>query len=254
MTDHADQPIKPAATVIIARDAESDGPGIEIFMLRRTSQAAFAGGMYVFPGGRVEDEDHAHSLDPFRTGPGPAQERQVQAIGDHWRGFWIAAIRETFEESGLLLAYDAAGDMLHWSEPATARRFEAHRDALNRGDLDLLELCRQEHITLACDHVHFYNRWVTPLGRPRRFDTRFFIAEAPAHQVGTHDQRETVHSIWIAPRKALDQHAAGQLGLMAVTERQLDSLKDFDSVADLHRWALALEDFPTYRPVLPAGA
>jgi len=252
MNDRPIQPIKPAATVIIARD----GPAgtIEIFMLRRTSQAAFAGGMYVFPGGRVEGDDHLHALDPYRTGPVPAQDRQLAAIGHEWRGFWIAAIRETFEESGLLLAYDATGQMLDWNDPAVAKRFGAHRDAINRGELDLLELCRQERISLACDHVHFYNRWVTPLGRPRRFDTRFFIAEAPVHQIGAHDDQETVHSVWISPQDALAQHGAGQFGLMKVTERQLDGLKGFDSVAALHRWALARDSFPTFRPELPPGA
>lgn len=249
MSDHRVQPIRPAATVIIARDA--DASGIEIFMLRRTSQAAFAGGMYVFPGGKVEGDDHLHVLDPWRRGPTEQQQRQVSALGNEWRGYWIAAIRETFEESGLLLAYTRDGAMLDWSDAATAARFRAHRDALNRGELDLLDLCREEDLQLACDHVHFFNRWVTPLGRPRRFDTRFFIAEAPRNQEGVHDTTETVHSVWVSPRQALADHAAGSFGLMGVTQRQLSALQDFDSVADLHEWALALESFPTHRPVLP---
>lgn len=254
MTTQPVQPIRPAATVIIARDTDSSVHGIEIFMLRRSSQSAFAGGMYVFPGGRVEGDDHLHALDPFRRGPTEAQQRQVAALGNEWRGYWIAAIRETFEESGLLLAYTEDGAMLDWSDAATEARFRGHRDAINRGELDLLDLCRKEGLQLACDHLHFFNRWVTPLGRPRRFDTRFFIAEAPRAQKGIHDTTETVHSVWVSPQQALTEHAAGSFGLMGVTQKQLAALEGFDSVGALHQWALKQESFPTVRPVLPKGA
>lgn len=257
MTAQPVQPIRPAATVIIARDGDADRDGVvemEIFMLRRTSGAAFAGGMYVFPGGRVESDDHLHAYDPFRTGPSEAQAPQVAALGNEWRGFFIAGIRETFEESGLLLAYDADGALLAWRDADHEAKFEAYRHDVHEGRLDLLELCEREQLTLACDHIHFYNRWVTPLGRPRRFDTRFFIAEAPPGQTGLHDDKETDDSIWIKPSVALARHAEGDFGLMKVTERQLDALKDFDSVAELHDWALARDAFPIYRPVLPPGA
>ena len=253
MTTQHVQPIRPAATVIIARDTDSSVQGIEIFMLRRSSQSAFAGGMYVFPGGKVESDDHLHALDAFRRGPSEAQQRQVAALGNEWRGYWIAAIRETFEESGLLLAYTEDGAMLDRSDAATEARFRGHRDALNRGELDLLDLCREEGLRLACDHIHFFNRWVTPLGRPRRFDTRFFIAEAPRNQEGIHDNTETVHSVWVSPQQALAEHAAGSFGLMGVTQKQLVALEGFGSVAELHQWALGLTRFPTFRPVLPRG-
>lgn len=251
------QPIRPAATIIIARDGDADRDGViemEIFMLRRGSGAAFAGGMYVFPGGRVEGDDHLHAVDPWRTGPSDAQSAQLAAIGNEWRGYWIAAIRETFEESSLLLAYDEHGALLEWQDEAHEARFEAYRHRIHDGTLDLIELCRTERLTLACDHVHFFNRWITPLGRPRRFDTRFFIAEAPPGQTGIHDDHETDDSLWITPRVALERHAQGDFGLMGVTERQLVTLQDLGSVAALHSWALERQDFPTYRPVLPPGA
>lgn len=257
MTATPVQPIRPAATVIIARDGDADHDGrieLELFMLRRTNQAAFAGGMYVFPGGRVESDDHLHAWDPFRTGPSEAQAAQVRAVGNEWRGFWIAAIRETFEESGLLLAYDERGELLAWEDDAHEARFEALRHDVHEGRVDLLELCAREGLKLACDRLHFYNRWITPVGRPRRFDTRFFIAEAPPGQTGIHDEKETDDSLWIRPRVALERHHAGDFGLMAVTERQLAALADFGSVAELHAWAVARTDFPVFRPVLPPGA
>ncbi|MEE4360861.1 MAG: hypothetical protein V2I63_04985 [Pseudomonadales bacterium] len=257
MAERAVQPIRPAATVIIARDGDADHDGrieLEIFMLRRTNQAAFAGGMYVFPGGRVEGDDHLHAYDPWRTGPDERQAAQLAAVGNEWRGFWIAAIRETFEESGLCLAYDATGELLAWQDDAHEARFDAYRHDVHEGRLDLMELCEREGLRLACDHLHYFNRWVTPIGRPRRFDTRFFIAEAPPGQTGIHDEKETDDSIWIKPRVALERSSAGDFGLMAVTERQLEALRDFDSVAELHAWAISRKEFPIYRPVLPPGA
>lgn len=245
------QPIRPAATIVIARDAPGGGT-IEIFMLRRTQRASFAAGMYVFPGGRVEGDDHLHAYDPWRRGPTPEQQPQLFAVGHEWRGFWIAAIRETFEESGLLLAYDGDGELLAWRDEAHRERFDAYRRRIHAGELELLDVCRSEGLRLACDHIHFFNRWVTPVGRPRRFDTRFFIAEAPPGQTGLHDDAETTDSVWISPRDALARHGEGTFGLMRVTEKQLEALARFDSVARLHAWVTGQRRFEVVRPILPA--
>ena len=180
------QPIRPAATIILVREAS---PSFEIFMLKRTSRASFASGMYVFPGGRVDSDDHLHKYDNFRFGPTDEQAAQVAALGDEWRGFWIAAIRETFEEAGLLLAYKG-DEIVSFDHPDIHDRFDSYRPALHAGQLSLLDICHQENLQLAVDQIHFYNRFVTPLGRPRRFDTRFFIAGAPEAQIGKHDEKE----------------------------------------------------------------
>ena len=193
------QPIRPAATVIIVRDAPSS---FEIFMLRRTSGAAFAGGMYVFPGGRVDGDDHLHKYDPWRVGPSDDQAAQQAALGAEWRGYWVAGIRETFEEAGLLLAYTEDGALVDYADADSHARFESYRGPLHAGDLSLREICQRENVRLAVDRIHFHNRVVTPLGRPRRFDTRFFIAEAPPGQTGQHDDKETDDSVWISPQAA----------------------------------------------------
>ncbi|MDH3643509.1 MAG: hypothetical protein OES38_15505, partial [Gammaproteobacteria bacterium] len=197
------QPIRPAATVIIVRDAGDD---FEIFMLKRTSGAAFAGGMFVFPGGRVDGDDHLHKYDARRVGPSERQRGQQLALGAEWRGYWVAGIRESFEEAGLLLAYTEAGELLAYEDDAVEARFDAYRGPLHAGELSLRQICERENLKLAVDHIHFHNRFVTPLGRPRRFDTRFFIAEAPPGQTGRHDDKETVDSIWISPREALQRN------------------------------------------------
>lgn len=244
-----DPPIRPAATVIIARQAE---PQYEIFMLRRTSDAAFAGGMYVFPGGRVDDHDGSAEYQGLFTGPTAHQAGQQAALGDDWQKYWLTGIRETFEESGFMLAYDSDGKVFAYDEESDAR-FDHYRKALHGGELTLADICARENLTLAIDLIHFFNRWITPPGRPRRFDTRFFITEAPPSQTGVHDGHETVDSLWISPADALEKHAKKELGLMRVTERQLNTFNRYRRLEDFITMAKNNEDFPTYRPTTPAN-
>ncbi len=241
------QPIRPAATVIIVREAAFS---FEIFMLRRTSKASFASGMYVFPGGRVDSDDHLHKYDAHRTGPSDAQLSQRSALGPEWRGYWIAGIRESFEEAGLLLAYTGEGDLLSYDE-ANRDRFESYRHPLHSGKTDMIEICEQEGLSLAVDRIHFVNRFVTPLGRPRRFDTRFFLAEAPPGQTGGHDDKETVDSIWISPQEALARNAEKDFDLMNVTRIQLEMLARHESKVAVLDWAENKDAFPVHRPVVP---
>lgn len=246
------QPIRPAATVIIAREAPETESGFEIFMLRRTSGAAFAGGMFVFPGGRVDSDDHLHKYDVHRQGPSDFQAPQQAALGAEWRGFWVAGIRESFEEAGLLLAYTEAGELLAYDD-SNRDRFQDYRSPLHSGRLSLLEICERESLKLAVDHIHFVNRFVTPFGRPRRFDTRFFLAEAPPGQTGQHDEKETVDSIWISPAEAIARNDADEFDLMRVTRMQLEMLAERSSHADLLDWVHGLSHFPVYRPAVPRG-
>lgn len=241
------QPIRPAATVILVREAE---PGFEVFMLKRTGRASFAGGMFVFPGGRVDGDDHLHRYDAIRAGPSDAQAAQVEALGAEWRGYWVAGIRESFEEAGLLLAY-RNGEPISYADDAERERFMAYRGPLHAGEMSLFDICRLENLTLAVDRIHYHNRFVTPLGRPRRFDTRFFIAEAPAGQTGSHDEKETVDSIWVSPGQALARNADGEFGLMGVTEAQLRWLGALESAPAVLAMAAARQHFRVYRPVLP---
>jgi 8-oxo-dGTP pyrophosphatase MutT (NUDIX family) len=164
-------PAKPAATVMLLRDADTD-EGIEVFMLRRTKAAAFAGGMYVFPGGKVEEAD-----------------------GDGDDGYAIAAIRECYEEAGVLLATDAGGRMVADGHPALS-----YRQAVYDGTIDLRQLCAQHGLTPALDRLVWISHWITPVGEaPRRFDTRFFVAAAPPDQSSHHDDNETIASAWVRP-------------------------------------------------------
>ena len=251
MAAMTDVPIRPASSLVLARDTAA---GVELFMLERTSEAVFAGGMHVFPGGRVDVSDHDPVYAALAVGPSSEQSRAVAAIGDQALGYWVAAIRECFEEAGYLLAYDESGALVNLASAALQRRFGEYRLALHDGSLSLAALCEQEGLQLAVDRIHFYHAWITPPGRPRRFDTRFFLAHVPPTQHGVHDNMETVSSHWISPTAALARNADGQFGLMGPTRRQLEEFSTVTTAAALVDKARLATDFPIYRPPVPAGA
>ena len=152
----------------------------------------------------------------------------------------------------MLLAYDGDGAWLDCLETALERRLATYRQEVHDRNITLADVCEKEQLCLAVDRVHYWERWVTPHGSPRRFDTRFFIAEAPTRQVGRHDDSETVDSRWIKPADAISQSDAGAFGLMSVTRRQLDRLSLYQSVEDLVKALGAERMFITNRPRMRA--
>ena len=168
----ANTEIRPAATLILARPAAES---FEIMMLKRTTKAAFASGMYVFPGGRIDASDSDPALAPYIAEPRDNQHAQIAALGEDWLGAYVAAIRETFEEAGILMAKHANGSWVTLPPKTIAKT----RQSLHQGELSMADLCRTYDARLAINELNFYNRWTTPPGRPRRFDTRFFVGQAP---------------------------------------------------------------------------
>ena len=203
---------------MLLRDGDA---GIEVFMLRRTTSAAFARGMYVFPGGRVDE---------------------VDGQGDP--GYVIAAIRECYEEAGVLLAIDKDGIMVTDGHPALA-----HRNAVHEGTLDLLALCTEHGLRPALDDLVWVSHWITPVGeRSRRFDTRFFIAVAPPGQTSRHDDTETIASTWIRPSEALQREADGTLAMMPPTIKSLQYLAVHH---DAHEVMASASRLGRPEPILP---
>ncbi|HSH43034.1 MAG TPA: MBL fold metallo-hydrolase [Arenicellales bacterium] len=218
---------KPAATVVVARDADA---GVEVLLLQRTHSAVFMPGVYVFPGGAVDESDRQPDLAASVPGVDEDAANRVLGVPSGGLGFMAAAIRECFEEAGLLLADAADGaalcrapdiDLAHW------------RRRLARGELDLPGLCRQLGLQLHADRLVYLSRWITPPGPPRRFDTRFFVAPAPPGQTASHDGTETVDHLWITPGEALERSRRGELSLGSPTIRTLHSLTGFESVERL---------------------
>ena len=184
----------PSATILLLRDG-ADGP--EIFMLRRREDLGFAGGALVFPGGKLAsgDADAALLMDG------------ADALAPDLRPLAAAAIREAFEESGILLAR-RAGRLLSGGEAASLDGFRA---PLDREDIMLSDFLRGNDLRLAADLLVPFAHWITPAFVPRRFDTYFFAANAPAGQLAAHDGGEAVESLWIAPKVALAKFARADL-------------------------------------------
>ena len=244
--DPAAVPIRTAATVMLVRDAGGGDPGVEVFMLRRTGNAAFAAGMYVFPGGKVDDADHAAELEPFCRGLDDAAASRELGIEVGGLAYWVASIRECFEEAGILLAERRDGSALAIGED--------DRHAVHDGSLSMVELCRRDDLILDLSTTQYVDHWITPAGERRRFDTRFFVTHAPAGQDGLHDDKETVESSWVRPQAALDLHAAGELMMMPPTIKNLGWLGQFTTAADVVAAGRAIVDPPTTLPKVRTDA
>src|SRR4051794_38377660 len=216
MNEHPERPAaveaRPAATVLLVRDAEPTG--VEVFVLLRNASAAFAAGMYVFPGGRVDDIDHAAELEPYCDGLDDATASARLGIEHGGLAYWVAAVRECFEEAGVLLARRRDGGPLVLDD--------ADRRAVHSGELSMEELCRRDGLVLDLRAIRYVAHWVTPAREgPRRFDTRFFLAAAPEDQEGAHDDAELVHSMWVRPAEAVARAEAGELLMMPPTVANL---------------------------------
>lgn len=204
---------RPAATVLLLRDGPT---GIEVFMQVRHEDMNFAAGALVFPGGRVDPEDYAIAADAAVS---PATIGLDPLAG----ALRVAAIRETFEESGVLLA-SARGE--------SALISAAQLSAIAPQGRSFGQMIAEARLVLAVDRLVHFAHWITPVYRPRRFDTHFFALAAPADQAAAHDGTESVESMWIAPRKVIAGSAAGRFKLVFATLMNLKRLDRYDTVAD----------------------
>ncbi|MFP5489097.1 MAG: NUDIX hydrolase [Acidimicrobiia bacterium] len=218
----ASVPVQPAATVMLVRDGDD---GLEVFMLQRTLSAAFARGQYVFPGGKVDAADHGDAFEPICDGLDDAVASSRMGLGTGGLAWLVAAIRECFEEAGVLLARRRGDDhVITFADPAVADRFNVARHAIHEGERSLEDLCAAEDLLLLTDRIHLVDHWVTPMGERRRFDTRFFVAAAPEEQEPLHDDKETIASRWVRPADALEMWRAGELQMFPPTVASLEFL------------------------------
>ncbi|HEY5110163.1 MAG TPA: hypothetical protein VII96_11195 [Acidimicrobiales bacterium] len=249
-------PLRDAATVMLIRDARDDEgrPAVEVCMLRRNLASEFVAGAYVFPGGSVDPEDRGDAAEELCRGLSDAEASELLGIDSGGLAFWVAALRECFEEAGVLLAQplDAADgtDLLDTSDPAERARFEAHRLEINERRTGLLSVCRIEGLVLAADTVHYVSHWITPELAPKRFDTRFFVTAAPSGQVAHHDEGETIATIWVRPADALARFEAGEIELLPPTIDNLEKLAVHASTEAVMAWAREVTDIPTILPIV----
>jgi 8-oxo-dGTP pyrophosphatase MutT (NUDIX family) len=207
-----------AATVVILRTA-ADGAGVETLMLRRTAAMKFAPGAYVFPGGSVDPADYGAEVGWH--GPSPAEfGARLGASAEVARALVCAAVRETFEESGVLLAGGPGSSLAVPAGPS----WDEDRAALAAGTLTLAELLSRRGLVLRADLLVPWARWVTPEGEPRRFDARFFAAALPDGQQAVGHEAEAEHVAWLRPAGAIDAARAGEISLLPPTAATLSHL------------------------------
>lgn len=223
-------PVRDASTVMLLRDGSE---GLEVVMLRRNLSSDFVGGAYVFPGGGVDVGDGGADVAGLCVGRDDAAASGAVGVDSGGLAFWVAAVRETFEEAGLLLAVDDAGSFVDLRAPDAASRFGEHRRAVDSGRRSLAAVLEEEGLRLAVDRVHYFSRWVTPLGAPRRYDTRFFVAVAPPAQDALADQREVVEHLWVRPADALARSREGDFEMIFPTVRSLEALERFGSAEEV---------------------
>jgi 8-oxo-dGTP pyrophosphatase MutT (NUDIX family) len=228
------QEAAPAATVLLLRDT----PAFEVLMICRHEKSAFAGGALVFPGGRVDPADHdpawAQSADGLSNDPRVAASQ-------------IAAVREAYEEVGVLIARDASGAI---ASGATALALSDWRTRVENDDALFLDLVRREGLRLACDELRLFSHWVAPPGLHRRFDTLFFAARFPKGQQILEDGEEATEALWISPQAALEARSRGDRKIIFPTARNLDLLSVSASTSE----TLSLAEKRKIVPVMPSVA
>ena len=222
-------PIRPAATVMLI----DDRPDLQVYMLQRNANTVFAGGMWVFPGGAVDHQDDASYYKDIATHRTDAEASELMALPDGGLAYYMAAIRETFEEAGILLALHAEDESPLVISPEDTPRFNNYRDLLNAGEIKLKTILENENLLADVGQMHYVARWITPLGSPRRFDARFFIARIPSNQIPQHDDSELVNSAWLTPHNILERIDREEMVLMTVTERMIRSLALFKSASQV---------------------
>jgi 8-oxo-dGTP pyrophosphatase MutT (NUDIX family) len=211
---------RPASTILLLRDG--GGGEIEVFMMVRHYEIDFNSGALVFPGGSVDKGDQEIIARPELYSGGEGFDANALS-------FRIAAIRETFEESGILLARPRGSKAL--VDAKRAAQIEASdRAALCDGKTTFLKVLSGHELLLDLDELVPYAHWITPEGMPKRFDTWFFLAAAPPEQVGAHDGKESTDSIWVSPREALAGGENGRFKLPFPTTRNLIRLGKQDNV------------------------
>ncbi|MCB0987955.1 MAG: NUDIX domain-containing protein [Microthrixaceae bacterium] len=240
-----DVPLRDAATVLVLRDGRE---GLEVFMLRRNLNSDFVGGAHVFPGGAVDPEDRESDLEGICEGRTDSDASERLGIDRGGLAYWVAAIRESFEEAGLLLALGGDGRFVDLDDRGRSARWAAHRADVDQRRRRLVEVCAEESLRLAVGEMHYFGHWITPVGAPRRYDTRFFLAAAPANQTPLHDDHEVIANEWVRPADALRRCLAGELTMMPPTISSLKAMSRFDSTADALAAATRITSVPAVLP------
>ena len=234
-------PIKPAATVILMREAEESG--FEIFIVKRSSRSSF-GSLYVFPGGKLDPEDTERDLYACCEGMSDEEASARLGIENDGLSFWIACIRECFEETGVLLT-NPNDSLIQEHE-----KLSSLRKQLNNKEISFKDICISESLRLRTNNIVPCAHWITPAIEPKRFDTRFFLAKVNAKQLASHDGFELTESFWIKPKDALVKLKEGKMNMILPTISNIEQLAEFSSAFEAFYFFEGLGN-NAIEPILP---
>jgi 8-oxo-dGTP pyrophosphatase MutT (NUDIX family) len=237
-----------AATTILVRPR---GTQAEILLLKRGEHARFMPNAYVFAGGALDLNDESADVYGICKGLDDGRASEQLKVPSNGLRFFVAAVREAFEECGLLLAYDSRGDVVDlslWDES----QLRETRLRISAGELSFAELCLTQGWRLAVDKLAFFSHWITPPGR-LRFDTRFFLCSAPPNQRASLAGDEMSELVWRTAAEALSEHANKQLLLMYPTRAILKEIAAMRGIDELFDFAGRPRVIAPITPVLPPG-
>jgi hypothetical protein len=213
---------KDAATIIFLRQSSNSYKGnFEVLMVLRHRKSKFVPGSYVFPGGCLEQEDYWPEMEILCSG---VDLKKAQAIipdmssPEKSLGVWVAGIHQ---------------EMISFNSEAALRQFHSYRKKLQTREITLKAILLNEGLTLAVDRLHYFSHWITPEFLPLRYDVRFFVAEAPAHQEAIHDGIELTNHVWLTPQKILDGYARHQFDMVVPTLVTIEELSRYITIQEV---------------------
>ncbi len=223
-----------AATVMLLRPCRNAAvKDIEVLMVLRNRRSRFVPGYHVYPGGILDPEDYEPGIERFCKGIDREQASRIlpdMSLPDKALGAWVAGIRETFEEVGMLIAERKDGSPVTILTEEEKKLFCGYRRALNQGRIKFSEMLEKEELILPLDRLCYFSHWITPEPLPLRYDVRFFVTEAPAGQAVIHDGVELTEHLWLSPSRALEEYEKGKMGMVLPQIMTLVDISRFKSV------------------------
>jgi 8-oxo-dGTP pyrophosphatase MutT (NUDIX family) len=225
-----------AATVMLLRPhRNADMKAIEVLMVLRNRRSRFVPGYHVYPGGILDPEDYEPGIERFCRGIDRRQALEIlpdMSRPEKALGAWVAGIRETFEEVGMLIAERKDGSAVTIRTDEERKRFCDYRRALNKGEMKFSRMLDKEDLILPLDRLYYFSHWITPEPLPLRYDVRFFLAEAPSGQAAIHDGVELTEHLWLSPSRALEEYEKGKMGMVLPQIMTLVDVSRFKTVEE----------------------
>lgn len=237
--------LTPSSSLMIVRDSDI---GVQVFMMKRSLRSSF-GGIWVFPGGILEDQDQDIAKKNYCNGIDEKKAKAILNYDQESLTYWIASLRETFEETGALIANRDNNSFFTPTEDE-AINLERLRSDLNNGKISFISILKQLKLKIALERLIYISHWITPDVETKRYTTRFFLTSLNEEVTMTHDDLEGTDSKWIGINEALEAHKAGRISLIMPTIKNLESISSYKNTQEMisAKNAIKAKDIPAIEP------